>query len=215
MLRFVLFAVYYLLIPAGLIAVSWKLWNDVGYLDIVQNRWDKNRGKKDIRKARTIAQKTSVIFTAFILVALPLWGFSSSEFMDEQIRHEVIGGTVFNPAIIDPVIHSLGPSYDSEYIIEQMKENPGRWHFEEIDEKVNFDELTSVPGRLAVYTLRDRRIIVTYTYLAPFPIVRAFGFRHREIEGPEGEPELLFLVEREKTYLFPLNPGNVGEVADF
>ncbi len=213
MILLMLYSIYYLLVPSALIIASWKLWNDIGYSDIMKSVWIKESTREEQRKAKKNAYKTIVIFVIIIL-CLPLWGITASELAERQIRREVIGGTVFSPTIVDPVIHSLGPSYDTHEIIEEMEANPQRWQTEGIKERVDFDELTSVPGRLAVYRLRNR-IILTYTYLAPFPIVRSFGFQYQEVEGPDGETELQFLVEREETYLFPFNPGSAGDIADF
>ncbi|MFO8109978.1 MAG: hypothetical protein R6U17_05590 [Thermoplasmata archaeon] len=193
--------------------MSWKLWNDIKFVKVVKEGWKKKRLEVGIKKAETDAKKSIVLFTVLILICLPLWGFSASGIAETRVREERIGGSLFSPTIIDPVQSSLGPTYDTDEVIQQMQEDP-RWKFNEISERVDLDELTSVPGRIAVYTLKDYRIILTYTYLTPFPMVRAFGFNYQEIETAEGETVLHFLVEREETYLFPLNPGDIGKIAN-
>ncbi|MGM0510134.1 MAG: hypothetical protein ACQESD_03290 [Thermoplasmatota archaeon] len=131
-------------------------------------------------------------------------------YSDNEIHRELYGGTgAKGPAYAyqDPVIYSLGPSYDVQEIESKMKDKPNRWHYEQIDEAVDIDNLTRYPGSLAVYRLLRDRVIVTYTYLSPCPMIRTFGFVIKEVDGEE-----LFLLIDQDTIIFPGNPTKADRV---
>ncbi len=204
-----LYIVHYVVIPGAIIFISWKLWYDRAYLNAFGVHKDKL--KNEYKKFRVKWYKTMTIFVVVLIIALSIWGFTTSEMFDYQIkRGKIIDG-------VNPVEHQLGPSYDLDYILESLEENPSIWMTEDLQEKVDFDELTSIPGRLAIYRLHPGlfgpRIIITYTYASPLPISRAFGFQFESIEEDGGE--VIFRVEREENYLFPMDPGKVTEIADY
>ncbi len=207
------YIVYYVLMPVAMLILGWKLWNNVKLLDVVKDHGWETEKNKEYSKLDKNMKKTLVIFIAFLFI-LPLWGFSTSSMAEFHIHRERVGGGLFNPNIIDPVIHSMGPSYDTDHIIEQMEQDPDRWLIEELDERIDFDELTSFPGRLAVYRLSrgifGPRMIITYTYVSPIPIMRAYGFQYEIVDD-----EIVFMVEREKTYVFPMIVTDAGDIADF
>ncbi len=209
--------VIYYLIPVAFIIISWKLWYDKGYLNSFWTGWNKQKLEKEYKKLKIKLYKTIAIFVIVLLITLSIWGFVATEIIDHQLKRERIGGSVFSPVFRDPVTHQIGPSYELDPILEEMEDNPGIWIPEELQGKVDFEDLTSIPGRLTVYRLRQElfgpRIIITYTYISPLPITRAYGFQF-EIPEEDGE-EVVFYVAREENYLFPMDPGAVSEIADF
>ncbi len=204
-----LYLVHYVVIPGAIIFISWKLYDDKENLNSFSSHKDKL--KKEYKKLMIKYHKTIAIFVAILLMSFSTWGFTATVMMDYQIkRGKIIDG-------VNPVEHQLGPSYELDPILEGLEGDPSIWIPEELQEKVDFEELTSIPGLLTVYRLHPGlfgpRIIVTYTYASPLPITRAFGFQFERSEEDGGE--VMFHVEREESYLFPMDPGKVIEIADF
>lgn len=153
-------------------------------------------------------QKIQVLTVILLLILLPTWGMISSEITHKEMHSEMvfIGGQY---TTIDPVLNSIGPSYNTKDIIREMEENPGAWLPELVDEVVDIDELTRFPGRIALYRLTKNRYIITYTYLAPIPITRGYGFQYTETDG-----ERIIIAENSGTYIFPMDPSATGKLAD-
>ncbi len=208
-LIFISYVAYFIMIPLCLYLLIRKLWYDEGYLGFAYIGWTSKR--KDIElgvlERKLMLYKVFVIFVVVLL--LPVWGFAASHIANQGVRTEVVGGTFIQPTIQDNVVHHIGPTYDTDYVLEVMYNRSSLWFPELINEYVDLEELTSRPGRMAVYILRGPRYIITYTYLAPFPIVETHGFLYR---ASDNGPEIVFY--QTETYVFPFNPGRAGDIAD-
>lgn len=203
-------ALYYVLIPFGIILIAYKLWYDTGFLRTVKRMWNNGTLDNEVKKARRDVHKTIALFVIFLLIILPLWGFCSLHLTDHQIHREKIGVGI-TTHVLDPVIRSHGPTTDVDSVIEIMEEQP-YWRSEEIVERIDFDELSRFPGQITIYLLRENRVIITYHYFALLPIVRAFGF-HFEENFFTGELEEVNF--RERVYMFPAYSGFAGDIANF
>ncbi len=199
---------YFALLPLGILILLRKIWYDEGYLKIANEHWTSKRKVKEVKDLEKKLKMLKVFSVLFLILVLPLWGIAASEITDRGVRTTIIGD-VFAPVIRDDVVHSLGPSYDVDSIIEEMYNRSRLWFPELINEYVDLDGMTSKPGRIGVYLLTGARYIITYTYLAPIPIVEAHGFVFRTSDNGR---EILFY--RTETYIFPFNPANAGELAD-
>ncbi|MFO7791856.1 MAG: hypothetical protein R6W73_02600 [Candidatus Saliniplasma sp.] len=119
--------------------------------------------------------------------------------MTRNIQTEKIYGGGIYPGTIESVHHKIGPTYDVDGALEEMEENPRMWLPEEVNQYIDMEDLTKIPGRLAVYRLVNNRYLITYTYLAPYPIAETYGFIIAETE--EGNSTLLPL--KHSTLIYP------------
>ncbi len=208
-LVFLSYVMYFVLLPLSIFIFLRKIWYDEGYLRIVEEQWTSVKKTSEIKELQKKLNMLKVFSVVFLILALPLWGLAASEITNRGVRTEIRGGDVFAPIIRDNVVHSLGPSFDTSNILEQMHNRSHLWFPDTISEYVDLDEMTSKPGRMAVYLLTGSRYIITYTYFAPLPIVEAHGF---VFTPSDNGPEIYF--HQHETYIFPLNPANAGEIAD-
>ncbi|MFW5904257.1 MAG: hypothetical protein ACOCTK_02195 [Candidatus Saliniplasma sp.] len=208
---------YYFIIPGVLLGFIWHIYHEKKTLDTYDERKRKSEtfGDKeaDSREAlREKIKKYQIVLIVLILILLPSWHVATTYYTDYGVHKELRGSTgVFGPLYEqhDPVGQSIGPSYDVDGITAQMKEDQNIWRYEQLDEAIDFSDLTRVPGSLAVYRLIDNRIIVTYTYLAPYPLVKTFGFVIKDIQGEE-----TFILINKDTIIFPQSPHKAGDVFD-
>lgn len=105
---------------------------------------------------------------------------------------------------IDPVIYQIKPTYDINSVKDKMEKYPNSFHPEIVYDAIDINELTKIPGKMAVYRLGGDRILVTYTYLSPYPIVKGFA-----INLFEYEEKIDYTVE-EETFVYPEYPGKAG-----
>lgn len=208
------YAVYFVLIPISMIIPPIVFWYEKSKLDFfIDSPISKRlKGRDIMSKQLKKIKKYELLFIVLLIFILPVWGFVASEMSDTQMHREMTGGsgpmgTAY--AVHDPVLEALGPSYNTGKIIDEMRSKPDIWLPHKFENLVDLTELTDIPGRLAVYRLYGSRYILTYTYLAPFPIMRAYGFQVIEDDG-----ELLILSQNEKTIVFPEDPGITSRVAN-
>ncbi len=207
LLTLVMFVINYVILPVGCIYGLWRLWGCDIYIRMDEDHWSGDN--IDLRaNIKRELKRTKVFFVAFLIISFSVWGLTFSIVSDNSVRSENVG-SFLSPLIMDPVIESLGPSYDTASIVEEMEEYSLRWMYEDIAGVVDFDDLTRLPGRLAVYRLRDTRYIITYTYLTPVPMMRAYGFRFVSI----GDGTYQMIHSREETYIYPMYPDITG-IAD-
>ncbi|MEF8832961.1 MAG: hypothetical protein V5A66_05540 [Candidatus Thermoplasmatota archaeon] len=125
---------------------------------------------------------------------------------DSLIQREYGSAEGFRRGVLyNPVAEKIGPSYDTDSIIEEMEKNSDFWHLEDIRSQIDLEEITKLPGQLSVYyqdKMHWNYVLITYTYLSPIPITRVYGFRIIE----EGEVAALRVAE---TVIYPLDPGRV------
>lgn len=175
------------------------------------DRTDLEDKEDAVRTSRKKILTYTKVFAVVFLLFLPLWSFSASENTESNIRHEIfqmggLRGSV--TGVRDPVRYSIGPMYDIEKVKEKMEENSNRWLPDQVEDHIDLDELTRVPGRLGVYWLsgdrdRPKRYVITYTYLAPYPVTKIIGFKIIEFEGTQLHLEF----EGERTFIYPENPS--------
>jgi hypothetical protein len=184
------------------------IYFEIGYLDFMeQTPWGKSRKVKKIMQHSLDKIRTyEVMCVVILLVLLPSWGVLGSEISDTEMHSELVFYGAY-PESEDPVVFSIGPSYNINKIREEMRERPEIP--QKIDQIVDIDELTRFPGRLAVYRLQGNRIIITYSYLAPFPVIKAYGFLMDDTNGG-----WRILYHNEQTFVFPMVPAGTGSVAN-
>ncbi len=204
------FLFYYVIVPFGIIYGMWHLWDkEIGLRMTKGKKWPYYKDEKSSPKKSFDLKRAKTLFIVFLIISLPLWSLSTSSIAGNRLRSEIRGGTMINPIIRDPVVNTLGPSYDAASIIKKMEERQDFWMFDELDEVVDFDYLTKLPGRLAVYQLDRGRYVITYTYLSPIPMMRAYGFQFALYE----DGERILVMAREQSYMFPMYPDITG-IAD-
>ena len=198
--------IYIVALPIAIVLIIWNIQQEISYLDYLRDvEWTRHEEKyKKMVSILKKINKFAVLFLILILVFLPLWNFTASVTLDQNIQSErahVPGGY---PVMTNPVSQRIAPTYNTDQALQEMEENPSIWLPEQVKEHVDLEELTSLPGRIAIYRLRGGRYIITYTYLAPYPIMRTYGFEIREILDEETNEEQIELVlMKEKTYIYP------------
>ncbi len=201
------FIFYYFIVPLGIIYGIWRLWDkERGISFIKGDKWPFKTDDNSSSNRMLDLKHIKIAFIVLLIISLPLWGLSTSLIAENNLRSEIRGGTIINPIISDPVVNTLGPSYNTDEIINEMEERRDFWMFDVLDEVIDFDNLTKIPGRLAVYQLDRGRYAVTYTYLSPIPMMRAYGFQFLLYEGGQR----ILAGSREETYIFPMYPDITG-----
>lgn len=202
--------IYYTGLPIILSIALLSIWNEAKRFKFITVLTRKDPSQKffDQKEALDNIKTYTLVFVIVLILYLPIWSHSASMVSEDHMHHELNYmsgpmGTTF--AVRDPVIRSLGPSYDTDKILEQMREEPDRWMPDKVSDHVDLNSLTNIPGRLAVYVLREGRYIITYTYISPYPIIKGYGFTY---EGDQME------LVSERTFIYPSYPGSTSVLAD-
>lgn len=203
-----LYIVYYLVFPLAVLLPIFLTWKNKELIKGVSifsfGREESSSGV--LREKVSSMKNLQVVLVVAILLFVPVMNFTTSAIQDRVIQRdfgtgEGLGrGAEYNPV---PDWGKVGPSYDTDAVIEEMEEYPDRWRLENLREKIDFEEITRMPGRLTVYyqeKLDWDYIIITYTYLSPLPITRLYGFRVIE--------DVVALREME-TIMYPMDPSRV------
>ncbi|MFP4048124.1 MAG: hypothetical protein ACLFT4_10260, partial [Bacteroidales bacterium] len=161
--------------------------------------------KKQFKKSIKRLKRLQIYLIIVLIVLLPLWNFAADYRANSSIHTEIIGGGL-QPTTKDPVVHEISPTFDIDKVYNEVEEKPSIYRPELINKVVSLDKLTSYPGRLAVYRLTDNRIIITYSYLSIYPVIKAYGFQFIEGRG--------IVVQRQTTVVYPLSPAEVSNLAD-
>lgn len=208
--------VYYVAFPAIFFIGIWlihKRGKDIKNIKHLR-RSDKIKKEEYVKKMKSRIKKYEALFLISLLLFSAGWNVVTSTYCDYAMHSQMSGGTgPKGPAYanIDPVQRSLGPSYDTDKIIKKMEESPDVWFPEDVKEQVDLDELTMMPGHLAVYRLKNYRYILTYTYAAPYPVVKAYGFliHDEEVEtsGNTSTTQETLLLMKEQTIIYPEDPN--------
>ncbi len=206
MVQYIYYIIYYLVFPLGFISLLtflWKVQNFTrGGIDFLssQKKADMDKLGDEVKTLK----KYQVMFVIFLLLSLPFMTFSSVMISDYQMRKEtfVVSGAMGSfTTTQNPIDRSIKASFDSESIIEKMKNNPKYWHTDEILSQLDLKKLTRIPGRLAVFRMDKHHrndIVITYTYYSPLPITKTFGF----LITPEDKAALV----EEDIIIYPMNP---------
>jgi len=202
---------YILSIPILFIIIIWTSYYSKSFLDFFRSSENVKKRHKRARIVKTEKEKMrkyESLFAVILLILILSLSPIASDISDKGVHRELKGENALELVIVDPVIHSLGPSYNTEKIRDEMEENPNIWMPEEVDQYIDLEKITRFPGSLAVYRLYGGRYIITYTYLGPFPITKAYGF----LLSTQGNEIISF--SGEDTILYPFNPAKAGDVAD-
>ncbi len=202
-----LFAIYYFIFPISCMIFIIYLRGALREIKYLQTFKGKDRKTMEIKKLLSKMRKYEALFVVFLIVFLPIWSHTTSVYTDSVMHSEYRGGlTPLGRAYgsLDPVRTQIGPTYDIEKVKEKMRVDKDLWLPEEIEKKIDLDKLTRIPGRLALYRLEERRYVITYTYLGPYPIIKSFGFYQTT------DDELILL--KEKILFYPLYPNDAGKV---
>ncbi|MFP4050920.1 MAG: hypothetical protein ACLFVB_04175 [Thermoplasmata archaeon] len=213
---------YYFVVPIIIFSFLWEIRKEKNYIEFMKDvviegggegygvrgkfadmrdRKQKKQFKKSVKRLRRL----QIYMVIALIVLLPLWNFAADYRANSSIHSEIIGGGL-HVQKKDPVVHEIGPTFDIAKVYDEIEENPSIYRPEMIKRVVNLDQLTKYPGRLAVYRLIDNRIIITYSYLGVYPVIKAYGFQFMESRG--------IVVQRETTVVYPLSPAEVSSLAD-
>lgn len=210
--------VYYVAFPAVFFVGIWLIRNRRKEIKSIKylRRSDKIKKDEYVKKVKSRIKKYEALFLISLLLFSVGWSLISSTYCDHAMHSQMYGGkgSPKGPAYsnVDPVQYSLGPSYDTDEIINKMEKEPGIYLPEEVKEKVDLDRLTSMPGRLAVYRLTNYRYVLTYTYTAPYPVIKAYGFLiyEEKVDSPSGNDSAVqerLLLMKEQTIIYPEDPN--------
>jgi len=215
-LMYGLYIVYYLVFPLGFIILIWKIIEKRNYIEDLSD-YGEERTKKNletIEKNSKTLKKLQISLVIFILLFIPVINFTTYGLQEVTIKRDRIPLGTFRSRVYNPVRTTngqIGPSTDVDSVLQEMEDAPEHrpWYFEDINEEIDFDELTRFPGRLAAYYLEKRdtgmeHIVITYTYFSPLPITRVYAFDVFIWEGGE-EADLA----EEKTIIYPLDPAGI------
>ncbi|MBS3788203.1 hypothetical protein KGY77_11080 [Candidatus Bipolaricaulota bacterium] len=210
MLTIIYFMVYYLGLPLILLYFYLRFRSQREFISFFENL--DNRECKENKEKREQAENKrywlKIIFVVILIVFLSSWHLVTSELADIRMRTEIefgFGGVYTE----NPVVVSLGPTYDVSKVIEIMKSKKERWLPGKVKEVVDLESLTNFKGIIAVYRTYDQRYIITYTYLSPYPLIKSFGFKYVKTD----DDQLKIIKKDKRTIFYPLSPGIVDKTA--
>ncbi len=203
-----LYFLYYIGIPGLIILTIWKIKKKTdfikGFVIFGEKRID--RYSPLLKKHNKDLQNLQILLVIMILISMPLLNLTFYGLQDismHRSRSYLSGETVF-PGHIDRVGGKIGPSFDTDDVIEQMETDRYiDWYLGDIREQIDLDELDRFPGRITVYQIRrtmsgPEKIVVVYSYLSPVPITRSIQFIVLQ--------EKAFL-EADTTVVYPMPPS--------
>lgn len=196
---------YYVVLPLVFIYPIIVIIKKKNYLKgtVFFSKGREDSSKPIIKKSFFSIQRFKIFFVIYILIFIPLTHLNSTELMDRHIqidRSPAPGpgeGVIYNPV---PNWGKIGPYFDTNEVLREMRREPERWHLENITDELDFDEISRIPGRLTAYYQQKvywDYIILTYSYLSPLPITRVYGFRIIEDEA---------FLRYEDTIVYPMSP---------
>ena len=213
---------YYFVVPIIVFALLWEIRKEKNYLDFmkdvviqgggeeygVDKKFADMRRKKQnkiFNKSHKRIKRLQIYMVIALVILLPLWNFAAENRAHNAIHTEIIGGGL-RPTTVDPVVFEIGPTFDVQKVYDEIEEKPSIYRPDLINKVVSLDQLTSYPGRLAVYRLRSSRVIITYTYFGIYPVIKAYGFQFIEGRG--------IVAQSETTIVYPMSPAEASSVAD-
>ncbi|MBS3817224.1 MAG: hypothetical protein KGY76_06645 [Candidatus Thermoplasmatota archaeon] len=203
----ILYFLYYLGIPGLIIFVVWKMKEKRDFIESMEELNDNKIGAYSdaLTDSKKNLKKIQVVFVVLFLMSMPVLNLTGNTLQNISLHSTRDYGSWETDflAVIDRVGREIGPSFDTDEVIEQLEENKDRWYLEDIQNQISFQEISQVPGTLAVYQLREitsdfERIVITYDYLSPIMITKYIEFIIVEDEA---------FLEAEKTILYPMPPS--------
>ena len=213
---------YYFAVPIIVFSLLWEIRKERNYLEFmkdvviegagegygVHGKFAKMRDEKQkklFKQSLNRLKKLQIYLVIALVVLLPLWSFAADYRANTSVHQEIISGGL-HVQTKDPVVFQIGPTYDIEKVYNKIEERPSIYRPDLINKVVSLEQLTSYPGRLAVYRLDNNRVIISYTYLNVYPVLKAYGFQFTENGG--------IIAQGETTVVYPLSPAEVSSVAD-
>jgi len=179
-----LYFVYYIGVPGLIILIIWKIKQKRDFIKtfIKYNKKQNDKYSSTLESNNKKLKNLQVLFVVLILISMPVLNLAFHGLQDISMhtsRSYLSGETVY-PAHIDRVDKKMGPSFNTEDVIEQMEEDRF-WYLDDIREQIDLDEITRLPGRITVYLLRPtvsdcEQIVINYAYLSPIPVTRSIEF---------------------------------------
>lgn len=202
---------YYFLFPIIFIILSFYLYRYRHDLKALSNLENKDKVvKKSIHVSYSRLRKLEAVFVICILIFIPFTYFLSASFSETMMHREERGGTsVFGRSypIMDPVVYEIKPTEDLKEMRNKMNDSESIWHPEKILSQVDLERLDKFPGKFSAYRLRDNRIVITFQYISPVPIIKAYGFSLVPVNDTERA-----LLMRVTSITYPSNPDDLSRV---
>ncbi len=202
---------YYFLFPIVFIILSFYLYRYRHDLKALSNLEDKDKViKKSIHVSYSRIKKIEALFVICILIFIPFTYFLTASFSDTMMHREERGGTsAFGRSypIMDPVVYEIEPTEDLEKLKNKMNDSVSIWHPEDVLKQIDLDRLDRFPGKFSAYRLRDSRLVITFQYVSPIPIIKSYGFSLVPVNDTERP-----LLMREESITYPYNPDDVSRV---
>jgi len=202
--------IYFIGLPAILLYFYLKFRSQTEFINffgaLASKDSRENRARREqVEKKR---RRLKVIFVLVLVAFLLSWHLVTSELvnirMKGEIRYAATGIYAENPVVV-----SLGPTYNVENVVETIRNKEERWLPNQVEKVVDLDDLANFKGRIAVYRTYDQRYIITHTYLLPYPVVKCFGFQY--VETDDGQ---LKIVKKDvRTIFYPFDPGTADDTA--
>lgn len=209
MTLFFYYLIYFLGLPTILLYFYYKLKSQKEFIDFFRNKSEGFTETGDrTSKVEKKRRRVKIAFFIVMVLFLASWHFVASEIIDIRMSQE-IQFSGMGSYRKDPVVVSIGPTYDVKKVINTIKNKENRWIPEKICQVVNLDQLTGYPGRIAAYRTYDGRYIITFTYLLPYPVAKSFGIQYVETENGD----LKIIKKDTKTVFYPFNPGSLDNTA--
>ena len=214
--------IYYFTVPIVVFALLWEIRKEKNYIDFLRDivmegagegygvtkKFAQMREEKQIKLYKNSLhriKKLQIYLIIALIILLPMWNFAADYTANSSVHSEIISGGL-HPQKRDPVVFEISPTFDIDKVYRKIENNPSKFRPELIKKVVSLDELTRYPGRLAIYRLRDNRIIITYSYIGMYPVIKGYGFQFLE----NGK----IVIQRETTVVYPFNPSEVSNLAD-
>lgn len=202
---------YYALFPIVFVILSFYLYRYRHDLKALSNLENKDKViKKSIKKSYSRIKKLEALFIICIILFIPFTYFLGASYTETMMHREERGGTsAFGRSypIMDPVVYEIKPTSDLDKLKSKMNETESIWHPDDLLDKINLERLDKYPGKFAAYRLRDNRIIVTFQYISPVPVLNSYGFSL----VPVNETEKVLLMSK-RSIVFPSNPDTASRV---
>jgi len=205
-----LYALYFLGLPGIVLFFTLRYRSQKKFLEFYDGL-EGEIGKEGGEKTQPILKRRRILIIStlvLLLIFLLSWHWITSELADQRMKFEIASG----PAGIyldNPISVSLGPTYETEKLVEEIRKNESRWLPALVEDLVELKELSRGRGRVAAYRTYDGRLIIVKTYLLPYPYVKSYGLQFVETETGEK----VIIKKEEKTIFYPLDPGTVGSTA--
>ncbi len=202
-----LYFLYYIAIPVLIGLMIFKIKQKKDFIKALtrHNEDQVDKLSATLRKDRKKLKNLQILLVIFILISIPALNLASHGLEEISMRRtRFYAGGVYFPTRIDRVEEKIGPTLNSEEVIEQMKNSQSEdWYVDDILDQVDFENIFRLPGRVTVYRLAEtmsehEQIIINYAYLSPIPITRSIEFTI--IEGKA-------FLETNTLVVYPLPPS--------